>query len=242
MNADIFPGVSCLKIRLRSQARISAYLCDLCIVHISKYYIYVPIGPRAPVVGRGGRGSGRGQPGAVPYKTYSDPDVGSSPPEFAPSRLPGIHFGRPLLRNNMTRAVEFFYLFFTAEMINNICNHTNSYAYERIFEGSFQSYTEADGSWPEVTADEIKRLIALLIYFGLVKVGHVDIKYWSRKTLYHGLWARAILPRIRFRALMAVLHVVDPATEAPGDKLCKVESLIDYLSLDVLVYINPDKI
>ena len=94
----------------------------------------------------------------------------------------------------MTRAVEFFYLFFTAEMINNICNHTNSYAYERIFEGSFQSYTQADGSWPEVTADEIKRLIALLIYFGLVKVGHVD-KYLSRKTLYHGLWARAILCR-----------------------------------------------
>ena len=223
---------------MRSQARISPYICDLCIVHISKYYIYVPIGPRAPVVARGGRGRGRGQPGAVPYKTYSDPDVGSSPPEFAPSRLPGIHFGRPLLRNNMTRAVEFFYLFFTTEMINNICNHTNSYAYERIFEGSFQSYTEADGSWPEVTADEIKRLIALLIYFGLVKVGHVD-KYWSRKTLYHGLWARAILPRIRFRALMAVLHVVDPATEAPGDKLRKVESLIDYFKSRCLSLYQP---
>ena len=138
----------------------------------------------------------------------------------------------------MTRAVEFFYLFFTAEMINDICNHTNSYAYERIFEGSFQSYTEADGSWPEVTADEIKRLIALLIYFGLVKVGHVD-KYWSRKTLYHGLWARAILSRARFRALMAVLHVVDPATEAPGDKLRKVESLIDYFKSRCLSLYQP---
>ena len=40
-----------------------------------------------------------------------------------------------------------------------------------------------------MTPDELKRLIALLIYFGLVKVSHVD-KYWSKKTLYHGLWAR----------------------------------------------------
>ena len=123
-------------------------------------------------------------------------------------------------------------------MINNICNHTNSYAYERIFEGSFQSYTEADGSWPEVTADEIKRLIALLIYFGLVKVGNVE-KYWSRKTLYHGLWARAMLPRTRFKALMAVLHVVDPATEVPGEKLRKVESLIDYFKSRCLSLYQP---
>ena len=79
-----------------------------------------------------------------------------------------------------------------------------------------------------MTPDEIKRLIALLIYFGLVKVvGSVE-KYWSKKTLYHGLWSRAIMSRERFKAIMALLYVVDPATEAPGDKLHKVESLVEY--------------
>lgn len=73
-------------------------------------------------------------------------------------------------------------------MIGNICDHTNSYAYEKIFEGTHQTYAKTDGSWQDVTADEIKRLIALLIYFGLVRVG-VGEKYWSVKTLYHGLWA-----------------------------------------------------
>ena len=52
-------------------------------------------------------------------------------------------------------------------------------------------YTSSDGSWKEITADEIKRLIALLIYMGLVKIGDLD-KYCSVKTLYHGLWAREI--------------------------------------------------
>ena len=36
------------------------------------------------------------------------------------------------------------------------------------------------------------------------------------------------MPRIRFQGLMAFLHVVDPATDTPGDKLRKVESFVNY--------------
>lgn len=171
-------------------------------------------------------------------KSYGDLDVGNCLPPFAPSRPVGIHLGRPLLRNTMTRAVDFFYLFFTADMIGNICDHTNSYAYEKIFEGTHQTYAKTDGSWQDVTADEIKRLIALLIYFGLVRVG-VGEKYWSVKTLYHGLWARAILSKVRFKALLAMLHIVDPATEKPGDKLREVESFIDYFKSRCLTLYQP---
>ena len=53
-------------------------------------------------------------------------------------------------------------------------------------EGNFRS-AQAHGSWLDITPDEIKRLIAMLIYFGLARIGNVD-KYWSLKTLYHGLW------------------------------------------------------
>lgn len=139
----------------------------------------------------------------------------------------------------MTRAVDFFRLFFTVEMINNICSHTNSYANENIIAGTHRSYTESDGSWKDTTPDEINRLIALLIYFGLVKVGVNTDRYWSTKSLYYGLWARSIMPRIRFRALMALLHVVDPATETPGDKLHSVESFIDYFKSRCLDLYQP---
>ena len=139
----------------------------------------------------------------------------------------------------MTKAVEFFHLFFTVEMINDICAHTNSYAYGKSFEGSHTSYTKSDGSWEDVTADEIKRLVALLIYFGLVKVvGDVD-KYWSIRSLYHGLWARVIMSRARFKAIMALLHVVDPATETEGDKLRKVNSFISYFKGRCLALYQP---
>ena len=84
---------------------------------------------RAPVVRPGacgpvlGRGRGRGPtrapgpargdavPGPVPSKSYDDADVGNTLPGFNPSRPPGIHFGRPLLQNAMTRAVDFFFPF-----------------------------------------------------------------------------------------------------------------------------------
>ena len=87
-------------------------------------------------------------------------------------------------------------------------------------EGQSSPYNQSDGCWKDVTADEIRRFIAFLIHFGVVHVGD-DV------TLYDGLWARAILPRERFFAILA-LHVVDPATEDPNNKLRQVESFINH--------------
>ena len=112
-------------------------------------------------------------------------------------------------------------------MINSIVDHTNSYAQEKIFSGLGSSYTISDGSWQDVTADEIRRFIALLIHFGVVHVRGDVQKNLSTKTLYHGLWARSILPRTRYFAILAMLHVVDPATEDPQNKLREVESFIE---------------
>ena len=128
----------------------------------------------------------------------------------------------------MNTAISFFELFLTDKMLDDIARHTNSYAQEKIFGGQGSSYTQSDGSWKDVTADEIKRFIALLIHFGVVHIRGDVQKNWSTKTLYHGLWARAILPRQRYFAILAMLHVVDPATEEPANKLRKVESFVDH--------------
>ena len=179
------------------------------------------------------------------FLSYDDRDVGNPReyplPQFTPAREPGIHLEGPLLRNTMVKPMEFFRLFFTNEMVDSIVLHTNTYADIHIASGSRETYTQGDGSWRETTADEINRLIALLIYFGLVKVvGDVD-KYWSTATLYHGLWDRAILPRLRFKALMAFLHVVDPTNEPAGNKLRKVEGFVDYFKTRCRVLYQPRK-
>ena len=117
--------------------------------------------------------------------------------------------------------------------------HTNTYAYIQIVSGGFKSYTRSDGSWEEATSNDIHRLIALLIYFGLVKVVGDVSKYWSTASLFHGLWARRIMPRLRFLALMAFLHIVDPLNEPAGNKLRKVEALVQYFKTRCQILHQP---
>lgn len=77
----------------------------------------------------------------------------------------------------MTQAVEFFNLFFNVQLIDDIVTHTNSYAYEHVMATTHQSYAKKDGSWQETTADEIRKLIAILIYIGLVRVSDAVDNY-----------------------------------------------------------------
>ena len=73
---------------------------------------------------------------------------------------------------------------------------------------------------------------------GLVKIGDLD-KYWSVETLHHGLQARAIMSRTRFKALMAMSHVVDPANEDKSRKLRIVESFVNYFKSSCLPLYQP---
>ena len=184
--------------------------------------------PAASGHGHGAAAGSGNRSAPMVIESYEDPDIPNILPQFRPSCPPGVHFECPLLRGTMTKAVEFSHLFFTTEMINDICKHTNSYANERIIEGSHSSYLKADGSWKDITCDEINRLITLLLYVSLVKVGTNVDKYWSTKSLLNGLWARSIMSRLRFKAIMAFPHVVDPAAETPGDKSHKVDSFVNY--------------
>ena len=51
----------------------------------------------------------------------------------------------------------------------------------------------------------------------------------STKSLYHDLWTRKMLTRDRFKAIMAMLHIVDFSKESKEDKLKKVEHFIDHM-------------
>ena len=114
-------------------------------------------------------------------------------------------------------------------MIDSIVTNTNNYALNKVMQrgsGYCRAYVDKDGIWRATTKDEIENLIALVVYFGLVKVDSRIDKYWSAKTIYHGLWARKILSRDCYKSLIAFLHVADPQAEAPGEKLRKVEEFI----------------
>ena len=78
------------------------------------------------------------------------------------------------------------------------------------------TYADKDGTWVETSPAELRNLIAILIYQGLAQVSNIR-RYWSIKSLYHGLWARTVMSRNRYSALiirlMSMIHIADPAKE-----------------------------
>ncbi|KAH8009844.1 hypothetical protein HPB51_020192 [Rhipicephalus microplus] len=64
--------------------------------------------------------------------------------DFRPQRDPGIDLSMALRSraHRLTRALNFFRLFFTAEVIRAICLNTNKYAWTHILEKS--TYSEKD--------------------------------------------------------------------------------------------------
>ena len=83
--------------------------------------------------------------------------------------------------------------------------------------------------------------MALLLYFGRVRVSDNE-KYWSRQSLFHGLWAREIIScNRRYPALSRYVHVVDHNSEDPDDKLHKVRQMYDALRLRCEELFQPER-
>ena len=109
--------------------------------------------------------------GGASFQSYDDPDDSESPvPPFEPSSTPGFKLPGFYARGSLATAYSFFKLFFTDNMINGIVDHTNSCAQGKTFSGLGSSYTFSDGSWQDVTTNEIRTFIAILIYFRVVHV------------------------------------------------------------------------
>ena len=87
----------------------------------------------------------------------------------------------------------------------------------------------------------MQTFIALLIYFGLVRVQDVKkYTYWSNQSLYNGLWARGILSRRRFMAIRAFFQCSPPDGD-PEDRLRKVRFIYDHVRNKSREYWQPNR-
>ena len=146
---------------------------------------------RGVTAGRRGRGRAARRTGARQVATaqkswdeWDNDDEDVVQEEFCPRRTQGLH-----LPENFEAAdeISFFKLFFTAHVITSLVNFTNTYAWMSIEKKP--SYALPDGSWQDVTEKEMMSFLGLLIYFSIIRIADAD-KYWSRQTLYAGLWSR----------------------------------------------------
>ncbi|KAJ8369786.1 hypothetical protein SKAU_G00098140 [Synaphobranchus kaupii] len=137
----------------------------------------------------------------------------------------------------MLREIDFFMLFFTQAIVADICGFTNRQGWELVLNRA--SYAGVEGVWNEVTPDEFYRFMGLLIYMGFHVLPDMH-RYWGTKSL-QGSWARSFMSRDRFKALLAALHVVDPATEDNQDRLKKLRYLMDHLKQKCQELFQPNQ-
>ncbi|KAJ8356795.1 hypothetical protein SKAU_G00195890 [Synaphobranchus kaupii] len=165
------------------------------------------------------------------FPSYVDMDAQAPKPlPFTPSRPLGIDLSSvrrtvPSATNTMLREIDFFLLFFTQDVVTEICGFTNRQGWELVL--NCPSYANYHGAWTEVTLDEFYRFMGLLIYMGFTHLPDMS-RYWGTNSL-QGSWARAFMSRNRFKSLLAALHIVDPATEDNQDRLAKLRYLLDHL-------------
>ena len=78
------------------------------------------------------------------YQSYNIPDTANLFPPLAPRCQPGLHLVGTVLRGAMTRPVDLFCLFITAELLRKIYEHNNSCGWLTIDEKSV--YGDKDGA------------------------------------------------------------------------------------------------
>ena len=119
---------------------------------------------------------------------------------------------------------NFFKLFFTHELVDQLCIYTNSYA-NSIGNTKPVLYK----GWVDVSREEMYRYFGLLFYMAVVNLPVIHL-YWSTAALFHGTWARSFISsRRRFQQISSFLKVSNHEMEDKDDKLCKVRFLHDYI-------------
>ena len=94
--------------------------------------------------------------------------------------------------------------------------------------------------WYDITPQEFETFLGLLLYMSLVPIRGRVSKYWSRKALYHGLWARRFMIRDRFLQIMCFLKVSDINQDnTNNDKLYKVRYLLEYIRNQCKTFFQP---
>ena len=82
--------------------------------------------------------------------------------------------------------------------------------------------------WFDLEPPEFYRFLALLMYMGIVPAQSIE-RFYSAKSLYNGLWARAFMEKKRFQQLMSFLKVSNREREDKNNKLAKVSFLLEFI-------------
>ena len=127
--------------------------------------------------------------------------------------------------------MAYFQLFMDEELLNLMVHETNTYA-EQIIIIAIADESTTKGSrlndWYPTTKEEMQQFLGVILWMGLDKKPRLS-DYWRKSSLY---WSEAakIMTRNRFEMLLRVWHFSDNEACPTGDRLFKIQSVVDLLN------------
>ena len=139
------------------------------------------------------------------------------------------YFTRPDILNKVWTPLELFFLFFTTEMLQFICEMTNQYAAQ-----------SGATNWDLLTPAELKCFIGIIMLTSYVRLPSTRM-YWEEALDVGQQIIQNAMPRNRFQAILRYIHFTDNATIDPNDKCGKVRPLLDMLRANCKLSANISK-
>jgi hypothetical protein len=124
---------------------------------------------------------------------------------------------------------QYFSLFFTDEILDEIVTNTNNYA---VWLQRTQNKT--DPCWNAIDIDDLKAFIALTIIFAINRLTSYKL-YWSPDEFLGNIGVKSVMLRKKYELINKYLHVSDrenePLRNTPQfDKLYKVRKFLEDLT------------
>ena len=140
------------------------------------------------------------------------------------------------------RALDFFLLFFSFDLMGTIIENSNIYAvYGQEIGQSYMSQDHGCHVWRPIDLMEFRRFLACLFYMGIVKAP-ARRNYWQNDKLFSGLLGSMFIPTFsRYCGILAALHCVNPETEDKSDPLGKIRNFYDHMRSRCKELFTPGK-
>lgn len=124
--------------------------------------------------------------------------------------------------------LDWFNLLFDENLIlDRIVSHTNRYALD-LFCSPATKLTSRITRWKDITVEELKIFIGLLLLMGIIKLNRLQ-DYWSTHRLFNFPSFREYMSRDRFLIILRCVNFSANYTNS-NDRLLKVRELVDFFN------------
>lgn len=141
--------------------------------------------------------------------------------------------------NKPVSILDFFHLFFSEEILNEIVAETNRYAEEKINKQRPLRARSIWSSWKNVTFEEIKAFLGVVLNMALNPKPSIQ-DFFSSEWVFHQPFFVNIFSRDRFFQIFWCFHVSPPnpnmSNRSRGDK---VKNIVAYLQTRFAEYFVP---